>query len=60
MVHSVPYKKWESASGAPWPAKDEFDVGRTFEQAGYYLSWLPAFFGPAKTVTSFSALCPGW
>ncbi|HEU5090942.1 MAG TPA: Gfo/Idh/MocA family oxidoreductase [Roseiflexaceae bacterium] len=55
MVYSMPYKKWASASGAPWPYKDEFEVGTTIEHAGYVLTWLPAFFGPAKTLTGFSA-----
>lgn len=55
MVHKMAYRSWKSASGVPWPAKDEFEVGCTFEHAGYYLTWLPAFFGPAKTVTAFSA-----
>ena len=55
MVFRMPYRKWKSASGVPWPATDEFEVGCTFEHAGYYLTWLPAFFGPAQTVTAFSA-----
>lgn len=55
MVHKMAYRKWTLPSGAPWPAKDEFEVGCTFEHAGYYLAWFPAFFGPAKTVTAFSA-----
>ncbi|MDG3008129.1 Gfo/Idh/MocA family protein [Paludisphaera mucosa] len=55
MVHKMAYRSWKSASGIPWPAKDEFEVGCTFEHAGYYLTWFPAFFGPAKTVTAFSA-----
>jgi predicted dehydrogenase len=55
MVFRQPYRKWASASGIPWPAQDEFEVGCTFEHAGYYLTWLPAFFGPAQTVTAFSA-----
>jgi predicted dehydrogenase len=60
MVFRMPYRKWQSASGIPWPAKDEFEVGCTFEHAGYYLTWLPAFFGPARSVTAFSAcLVPG-
>jgi predicted dehydrogenase len=46
------YATWFSASGAPWPAKDEFEVGCTLEHAGYYLTWLTAFFGPASAVTS--------
>lgn len=48
------YVNWISASGAPWPAKDEFEVGCTLEHAGYYLTWLTAFFGPAHRITSFS------
>ncbi len=55
MVYRMAYRKWASTSGVPWPAKDEFEVGCTFEHAGYYLAWFPAFFGPAKTVTAFSA-----
>jgi predicted dehydrogenase len=55
MVHRMPYRLWLSTSGVPWPSKDEFEVGCTFEHAGYYLSWLPAFFGPARHVTAFSA-----
>jgi predicted dehydrogenase len=55
MVYRMAYRKWVSTSGVPWPAKDEFEVGCTFEHAGYYLTWFPAFFGPAKTVTAFSA-----
>jgi len=47
--------QWHNGSGAPWPAKDEFEVGCTFEHAGYILTWLAAFFGPANSVTSFSS-----
>ena len=56
LIHRMPYQKWLSGSGNPWPYKDEFEVGCTLEHAGYYLTWLVAFFGPAKTVTSY-ALC---
>jgi predicted dehydrogenase len=56
MVHKMPYQKWVSASGAPWPYKDEFEVGCTLEHAGYYLGWLIAMFGPVERVTS-SAEC---
>jgi predicted dehydrogenase len=55
MDDGMAYRKWASLSGNPWPAKDEFEVGCTFEHAGYYLTWLPAFFGPAKSVTAFSS-----
>ncbi len=56
MVPRMPYRKWESVSGLPWPYKDEFEVGCTVEHAGYYLSWLAAWFGPAVTVTSFASV----
>src|SRR5262249_3409731 len=46
---------WRNESGIAWPAKDEFEVGCTFVHAGYLLTWLAAFFGPARFVTSFSA-----
>jgi predicted dehydrogenase len=48
------YRRWASESGAPWPYKDEFEVGATLEHAGYYLGWLAAFFGPARSITSFA------
>src|SRR4051812_30318926 len=44
-VPSAPFRKWVSESGAPWPWRDEFEVGCTVEHAGYYLSWLIAMFG---------------
>jgi predicted dehydrogenase len=46
---------WMNESGVPWPAKDEFEVGCTYEHAGYVLTWLAAFFGPATKVTSFAS-----
>ena len=46
---------WRNECGVAWPAKDEFEVGCTYEHAGYVLTWLAAFFGPAKTVTSFAS-----
>ena len=55
MLHRAPYEKWISKSGAPWPYKDEFEVGCTLEHASYSVSWLAAFFGPAKTVSAFSS-----
>ena len=56
MVHRMPYRDWVSASGLPWPYKDEFEVGCTMEHAGYCLAWLAAWFGPALSVTSFASL----
>jgi predicted dehydrogenase len=55
LVHKMPYKKWLSESGTPWPYMDEFEVGCTLEHAGYYTTWLTAFFGPAESVTAFSS-----
>ncbi|MEO6186939.1 MAG: Gfo/Idh/MocA family oxidoreductase [Steroidobacteraceae bacterium] len=54
MVHRMQYRKWVSATGAPWPYKDEFEVGCTLEHAGYYLGWLIAMFGAVTTVTAFA------
>jgi predicted dehydrogenase len=47
--------QWRNEAGVAWPAKDEFEVGCTFEHAGYILTWLAAFFGPAKCVTAFAS-----
>jgi len=55
LVHKMPYQKWLSASGTPWPYKDEFEVGCTLEHAGYYVHWLTMFFGPARSLTAFSS-----
>ena len=54
LVHKMAYKKWQSISGAPWPYRDEFEVGCTLEHAGYFLTWLMEMFGPVKSVTAFS------
>lgn len=48
-------EEWRNESGAPWPYLNEYQVGCTLEHAGYYLTWLAAFFGPAETVTAFSS-----
>ena len=55
MVTRMQYRKWLSVSGVPWPYKDEFEVGCTLEHAGYCLTWLASWFGPASTVTSFAS-----
>ena len=47
--------QWKNTAGTAWPAKDEFEVGCTYEHAGYILTWLAAFFGPALKVSSFAA-----
>lgn len=47
---------WTNRLGIPWPAKDEFEVGCTYEHAGYVLTWLARFFGPATEISSFASL----
>lgn len=54
MLHQTPYKKWVNELGTPWPYEDEFATGCTIEHAGYVLTWLVAFFGPAVTMSAFS------
>lgn len=54
-IGQAPYEGWISASGAPWPARDEFEVGCTLEHAGYYLTWLMMCFGPVRHVVAGSA-----
>jgi predicted dehydrogenase len=56
MLHKMPYESWRRPSGVPWPYRSEFEVGCTLEHAGYTVTWLTAFFGPAKTVTAFSSV----
>ena len=56
MVHKAAYRDWISRSGRPWPARDEFAVGCTFEHAGYAVTLLAAMFGPARRVTAVSGL----
>ena len=54
MVFRDGWQGWTSTSGAPWPGRHEFEIGCTLEHAGYYLTWLCAFFGPAREVQAFS------
>ncbi|MBI1367298.1 MAG: gfo/Idh/MocA family oxidoreductase [Planctomycetes bacterium] len=55
MTHLMPYQRWINEAGVAWPAVDEFATGCTVEHAGYVLTWLCAYFGPAKSVTAFSS-----
>ncbi|WP_425039924.1 Gfo/Idh/MocA family protein [Primorskyibacter sp. S187A] len=55
FIPQARYGDWLSDSGAPWPARDEFEVGCTLEHAGYYLTWLIAAFGPVARVVAASA-----
>lgn len=52
--HQQPWN-WQNECGIPWPAKDEFETGCTYEHAGYALTWLGALFGPARSVTAFAS-----
>jgi predicted dehydrogenase len=53
--HLAEPNTWRSESGAPYDYREEFKVGVTVEHSAYYLSLFAAFFGPAKTITPFSA-----
>lgn len=55
LLHRMAVRRWRGSSGAPWPWQDELRVGNTLEHAGYALTWLAAFFGPARSVTAFGA-----
>jgi predicted dehydrogenase len=55
-VYQTNMREWRNNFGAHWPYKEEFEVGCTLEHAAYYISWLVAFFGPVKKVTSFSTV----
>ena len=52
--HQSPWN-WRDDRGVAWPAQDEFEVGCTYEHAGYVLTWLCALFGPARRVTAFAS-----
>jgi predicted dehydrogenase len=53
--HLAPWT-WTNDAGVPWPAKDEFEVGSTYQHAGYVLTWLCAMFGPARRVHGFASV----
>ncbi|MEJ1472107.1 MAG: Gfo/Idh/MocA family oxidoreductase [Candidatus Sedimenticola sp. (ex Thyasira tokunagai)] len=54
MVTRAPVKTWINEAGTAWPYVNEFETGCTVEHAGYVMSWLVAFFGPAISVTAYS------
>lgn len=56
LVTGLDYHDWRSISGAPWPARDEFEIGCTMEHAGYQITPLVTLFGPVRRVTAFNAL----
>ena len=53
--HLAPWT-WSNEAGVAWPAKDEFEVGSTYQHAGYVLTWLCAMFGPARRIHSFASV----
>ncbi len=55
LVSGMAYRQWLSETGIQWPWKNEFETGCTLEHAGYYLTWFPAFFGPATHITAMSS-----
>lgn len=55
FLPAAPHGRWRSASGAPWPAANEYRTGCTLEHAGYYLSWLMMMFGPVRRVAGGAA-----
>ena len=56
LVGRSTYRDWRSASGAPWPYADEFEVGVTLEHVGYSLGALMALFGPVRRVVCLASL----
>lgn len=53
-VYLLAPETWASRSGAPWPYLHEYEMGCTWEHAGYHLSWMCAIFGPVRRLTAFS------
>lgn len=59
MVHRMPVKKWVNETGIAWPYRNEFETGCTLEHAGYVLTWLAAYFGPAASISALSTTLVG-
>jgi predicted dehydrogenase len=55
-VHQMRFDKWISCSGAPWPAKNEFEVGCGFEHGSYVLDMVLALMGTPNNLKYSSAL----
>jgi predicted dehydrogenase len=53
-IYLLEPETWASRSGAPWPYLHEYEMGCTWEHAGYHLSWMCAVFGPVRRLTAFS------
>jgi predicted dehydrogenase len=54
-THRMSFESWAVESGTPWPFLDEFQAGCVLEHAGYYLTWLVAFFGAVTAVTRLTS-----
>ena len=54
-IYRMKPEGWTNAQGVPWPYLNEYETGCTLEHAGYYLTWICAIFGPAKSISSFSS-----
>jgi len=55
-VYLLNPETWASRSGAPWPYLHEYEMGCTWEHAGYHLTWMCALFGPVRHLTAFSKM----
>jgi predicted dehydrogenase len=55
MVPLENYHDWRTINGIPWPARDEFEIGCTYEHAGYHLGIMAQIFGPARRVSSYAS-----
>lgn len=55
-IYLLEPENWRSRSGAPWPYLHEYEMGCTWEHAGYHLNWMCAIFGPVASVTAFSSV----
>ncbi len=51
-VYLLGPETWASRSGAPWPYIHEYEMGCTWEHAGYHLTWMCALFGPVAHLTA--------
>ncbi|MFT6269919.1 MAG: putative dehydrogenase [Alphaproteobacteria bacterium] len=54
-IYRMKPEGWSNERGVAWPYLGEYEVGCTLEHAGYYLTWIAAIFGPAKSITAFSS-----
>jgi hypothetical protein len=58
-IYLLSPETWTSRSGAPWPYLHEYEMGCTWEHAGYHLSWMCAIFGPVRRSRRFpNTRCP--